>query len=509
MSTSRYPFKFPTLAGLLALAALLVIPGFLATAAETPEQWWTQGQDAVKAARRLQPVTRPAQNVILFVGDGMGLSTVTAARIFEGQRQGKSGEEHRLSFERLPYVALAKTYSTNQQVPDSAAAMTAMVTGFKTKDGVLSLNGNVTPKKASTVPGTEVRTLFEWAEQKGLATGLVTTTRVTHATPAACYAHSPHRGWECDADITAEDPANAQFPDIARQLVEFPYGDGLEVVLGGGRDRFLPQSLSDPEYPGKRGKRRDGRNLTQEWLNRHPQAAYVWNKAQFDAVDPQSTKRLLGLFEPSHLSYETDRSRDAAGEPSLSDMTAKAIAILSRNPKGFVLMVEGGRIDHAHHDNNAHRALTDTVELDRAVALAREKTNPQETLIMVTADHGHVLALAGYPTRGNPILGKVRENDAFGNPAPELARDQKGLPYTTLIYGNGPGHRQPRPDLSQINTEDPDYRQEAAVPLKDDTHSGEDVPLYAGGPGAHLFHGVLEQHAIFHLMVEAMQMNNR
>jgi alkaline phosphatase len=103
----------------------------------------------------------------------------------------------------------------------------------------------------------------------------------------------------------------------------------------------------------------------------------------------------------------------------------------------------------------------------------------------------------------------VRENDAFGNPAPELARDQKGLPYTTLIYGNGPGHRQPRPDLSQTNTEDPDYRQEAAVPLKDDTHSGEDVPIYAGGPGAHLFHGVQEQHAIFHLMVEAMQLGNR
>lgn len=506
--------KHSSVSCILVLILSLILPLHpLKAGAESPQEWYQQGQQAVQAAKKLAQLPQPAKNVILMIGDGMNIPTVTAARIFEGQSLGKKGEEHLLSFEKLPHVALSKTYCTNSTVTDSAAAMTAIVTGVKTKDGVLSINQNVTPHKASTVSGNELITMFELAKQRGLSAGVVTTTRVTHATLAACYAHSPDRDWECDANILNNlakdgDVTNAQFPDIARQLIEFSYGNGLEVALGGGRSYFMRETDADPEYGSKKGLRKDGRDLTNEWLNK-PGASYVWNKAQFDAIDSASTKHLLGLFEPSHMKYEADRAGDTGGEPSLSDMTAKAIGILSKNKKGFMLMVEGGRIDHALHDNNGYRVVTDTVEFAKAVEVAIKKTDPKDTLIVVTADHGHVLAIAGYATRGNPILGKVVENDYFGNPSPSnvfaLAGDN--LPYTTLVFGNGPGYASPRTDLTAVDTTAPNYKQQAAVPMGSETHSGEDVAIYAGGPGAHLFQGVQEQSYIFHAICAAMKIH--
>jgi alkaline phosphatase len=368
---------------------------------------------------------------------------------------------------------------------------------------------------------------MEQAEQRGLSTGVVTTTALTHATPAACYAHSPKRDWESDALLPPATRA-ASFPDIARQLIEFPHGDGPDVALGGGREHFLPRETSDPEDPTRTGSRTDGRDLTREWLARHPKAAYVWDRAQFDAVAPEATDHLLGLFQPSHMHFEADRASDGAGEPSLSEMTAKAIDILSRNPSGYFLMVEGGRIDHAHHGNNAYRALTDTIELSNAVRTALEKTDPAETLVVVTADHSHVFTIAGYPTRGNDILGKVIPNDEDGEPAAQPALDARGLPYTTLGYQNGPGGAigeavEPeganrvllwmkarlgifnrRPDLTDVDTAAPGYLQQATFPMWSGTHGGEDVAVYAGGPGARLFHGVQEQSYVYHAMVEAL-----
>lgn len=499
---------------------------------ESRDQWYADGQRAVEAAKRMRPDRARARNVILFVGDGMGISTVTAARILAGQLRGESGEENLLSFERLPYVALSKTYSVNQQTADSAPTMTAIITGVKTDDGIIAVDQDVVGGDHNTVKGNELPTFLELAERAGLSTGVVSTARITHATPAACYAHSADRDWESDANLS---PAARKddFPDIARQLVEFPHGNGLEVVLGGGRSKFLPRTMPDPEEPGRTGERNDGRNLVEEWLRQRPRSVYAWNKSQFDAVDAANTDRLLGLFERSHMKYEHDRAKDAGGEPSLSEMTSKAIRLLAKNRKGYFLMVEAGRIDHAHHEGNAYRALTDTVELANAVSVALAKTDPRETLIIVTADHSHVFTIAGYPTRGNDILGLVRANDGRGNPAADYQRDSLGLPYTTLGYSNGPGYPGPsaaqpegpkryphsgtgysgvtrgRPDLSKVPTADPDYLQEAAVPHAFETHGGEDVAIYAGGPGAYLIHGVQEQNVIFHVMAEAMRLSLR
>jgi alkaline phosphatase len=208
-------------------------------------------------------------------------------------------------------------------------------------------------------------------------------------------------------------------------------------VLGGGRRHFLPapSENSVPELESNHsGKRTDGRNLIAEWQAVYPDGIYVEDSFELNALATERTKQVLGLFNPSHLRYETDRAAKQAPEPSLQAMTAQAIAILDNNPRGFLLVVEAARIDHAHHAGNAYNALSDTIELSKAVKTAVENTNPKDTLIIATADHGHVFTMAGYPKRGNPILGKVVAVDEM---EPKLAADN--LPYTTLGYAIGRG----------------------------------------------------------------------
>ena len=259
----------------------------------------------------------------------------------------------------------------------------------------------------------------------------------------------------------------------------------------------------------KHGKRKDGRNLIEEYVAQH-NAEYVWNQQQFDAINPKKTKRLLGLFQPSHMHYEHDRANDKAGEPSLAEMTSKAIDILSQNNKGYFLAVEAARIDHASHAGNAYRTFSETAALSDAVKTAMSKVDMSNTLIIVTADHSHSLTLAGYPKRGNPILGKVVAPEKT---KPTLAEDNK--PYTTVTFANGTGYHEhvvePSDmrvgrvkDMSNVDTTDPDFHQEALVPLAYETHAAEDVAIFAGGPKAHLFHGVHEQSYIYYVMEDAL-----
>ena len=490
---------------LVSVLGLLSFP-LAAHAQQSAGDWYEAGRATVeRILSQRATANASAKNVILFVGDGMGVSTVTAARILEGQLRGETGEENELFFETFPNVALAKTYNTDAQVPDSAGTMTAMATGVKTRAGLISVSDAALRGDCASQQGTELLTFLELAEARGLATGVVSTARLTHATPAANYAHVMERNFESDAD--AANLANAgDCADIARQLIEFidnvEGADGLEVALGGGRGAFLPnRDGADPEGGGA-GDRLDGRDLTEEWVERHDDATYVWNAAQFAAVDPGEVSHLLGLFEASHMEYEYDRENDSAGEPSLSEMTAKAIEILSNNPNGYYLNVEAGRIDHAHHATSPRRALVDTIEFARAVQTAYEMVDLSETLIIVTADHSHVFTIAGYPTRGNPILGKV----AGANAEPSLAED--GRPYTTLGYINGPNAGR-EADLSEVDTEHESFRSQTLVPLGSETHAGEDVPVYAAGAGSDLVRGVIEQNVIFHIMMEAMQLDQR
>lgn len=465
-----------------------------------------------------------AKNVILFVGDGMGVSTVTAARILDGQMNGLAGEENQLSFDKFPFSGLSKTYNVDAQTPDSAGTMTAMMSGIKTDVGVIGVDEDIERGDCSTVVGNELVTALELAEIAGKSTGIISTARITHATPAATYAKSADRNWEDISDMP-EAAVTAGCSDIADQLINFEANleanfegldvDGIEVVMGGGRRHFLPrdEAFNSPDAASSvEGDRTDGRDLTAEWQTMYENGVYIFDQSGFDGLDTETTEKVFALFNESHMQYEADRSNDIAGEPSIAEMTSAAIKVLDNNEKGFFLMVESGRIDHAHHAGNAYGALHDTIAFAEAVDAADKLTDDEDTLIIVTADHGHVFTIAGYPKRGNPILGKV-----VNVGSDEAATAADGTPYTTLGYTNGLGFRNlgdvtnsdasylagpdtGRKDITDVDTTTPGYHQEALIPLSSETHSGEDVGIYAKGPGAFLVNGTNEQSVIFHVM---------
>ncbi len=456
-------------------------------------------------ARRLEQKIASAKNVILFIGDGMGISTLTAGRIYAGQKKGLDGESYKLTIEQMSHLALSKTYAHDGQIADSASTATAIVTGAKVNMRTLGLTKEAPFGRCENSKGHEATTLFELAEKAGLATGVVSTARITHATPASTYAKSASRNWENDTELGGEESAGCK--DIAAQLIDWPAGDGFEVVFGGGRQNFMTSEQKDPEYEKKSGRRKDGRDLISEWTSKSDAHTFIWDQAGFDATDFASDAKVLGLFEPSHMQFELDRSKDKAGEPSLADLTKAAITRVSQNDKGYVLMVEGGRVDHGHHANNAKRALEDVDALDNAVKAALDMTNDEETLILVTADHSHVFVIAGYSARNNPILGKSATGIGTYNKAAD------GKPYTTLGYWNGPGSVCTekdgqmtclRPDISKVDTEADNYLQQSLLPMSSETHGGEDVAIFASGPGSELVNGVMEENEIFHVLAKSL-----
>ena len=390
-----------------------------------------------------------AKNAIVFIGDGMGVSTTTAARIFAGQQQGVDGESFSLSWEDFPQAALVKTFNFDAQVPDSAGTATAILSGFRARIGQVNIapEPKVAGPEGSCDRAALPRTLLDRAKARGLRVGVVSTARITHATPAALYAHAYDRGWEAPGDVP-EALRGAGCVSIAEQLAEVP----LDLVLGGGSAEFADVDVS--------------------------------RYKSFESLDA-ITLPAMRLFTPSHMSFEADRT----DEPSLAEMTAAAINALE-GEAGYLLVVEAGRIDHAHHATNAYRALEDTVALHEAVASAKRLAG-EDTLLVVTADHSHVFTMGGYPARGNPILGLVHgvEPDTRGRLAEaELAED--GEPFTTLSYANGPVARE---DADWSAAEERDFRQPALVPKGSESHAGEDVPLFARGAGAERFGGVMDQ----------------
>ena len=422
---------------------------------------------------------KSAKNVIIFIGDGMGVSTVTAARIFDGQSQGKLGDEHALAFEDFEHLALIKTYNTNAQVPDSAGTATAILSGYKTNIGAVNVKPNTSVTKmalASCSLKIAPPTLVERAKDAGLSVGIISTARITHATPAAMYGHAVDRGWETDADVR-DSAKKIGCKGLARQLID----SDADIILGGGRAKFSDELLA-------------------KWDD-HEGNLYVTDAPSLRSL-PEGDK-LLGLFTPSHMSYEADR--DDAKEPSLAEMAALAIDKFEAKNTGYIIMVEAGRVDHAHHGTNAYRAMRDMQALNEAVKVAKDKTG-DDTLIMVTGDHSHVFTMAGYPARGNPIMGLVRNPDPeAGKPSEDYALAEDGKPYTTLGYHNGPNVRDANaPALTDNMVQAPDYQQQTAVHMSSETHAGEDVPLYATGPGSHRVRGVMEQNEIHGVMMKAL-----
>ncbi|XP_015230834.1 PREDICTED: alkaline phosphatase, tissue-nonspecific isozyme isoform X2 [Cyprinodon variegatus] len=460
-----------------------------------PKYWNNWAQQTLKNALKLQSLNiNKAKNLILFLGDGMGVPTVTAARILKGQLNGKTGEETQLEMDKFPFVSLAKTYNTNAQVPDSAGTATAFLCGVKANEGTVGVSAAAVRSQCNTTEGNEVTSILKWAKDARKSVGIVTTTRLTHATPSAAYAHCVDRDWYSDNEMPPE-ALQSGCKDIARQLFEnIP---NIDVLMGGGRKYMHPKNMSDVEYPNQAkhsGTRNDGRNLVEEWKARmKDKAHYVWNKNQLLSLDPRNVDYLLGIFEPNDMSYDLERNSDT--DPSLTEMVDVAIKILKKNPNGFYLLVEGGRIDHGHHEGKAKQALHEAVEMDRAIGRADLLTSTLDTLTVVTADHSHVFSFGGYTHRGSTIFGLAPMSSDI---------DQK--PFTSILYGNGPGYKLvngARENVSTIKYEDNNYRAQSAVPLNYETHGGEDVAVFAKGPLAHLLHGVHEQNYIPHVMAYA------
>ena len=475
--------------------------------AEMPQKnnkWFTDAQKVLKAKMARTPNTNRAKNVILLVADGNGVGTNYATRLYMGQKAGGYGDEFILAHEEFPYLALSKTYNTNAQTPDSAGTSTAMNTGIKTKAGVIGLSEQARRGECADVAGATVKSFAEMMHDEGKSIGFISTARITHATPAAGYAYSGDRNWEDDSKI----PEGCDQKDIAQQLIDKLNTGAIDIAMGGGRRHFIPKEVTGDE--GKNGKRKDGRNLIEE--AKKGGAAYAWDDASFADLKLDGKTPILGLFQSSHMKYEHDRT----GEPSLAEMTEAAIKHLAHNDKGYYLLVEAGRVDHANHDGNAHRTVTDNEAFVKAIAKAVAMTSAEDTLILVTSDHEHAIAFNGYCGRGSDITGLCFEVDPAGvkhADEPNLADD--GKPYTVIGYLNGAGsvlkkgedgsYKGERPDgLTNDTAMDPDYVQQALIPKSSETHSGEDVAIYARGPWAHLVDGTVEQNYIFHVMNHAV-----
>lgn len=464
---------------------------------EDRDFWYSNARKDVEKSLQHKWNTRQAKNVILFVGDGMGINTITASRIY------KAGESGQLSFEQFPNVGLLKTYCADKQVPDSASTATALFCGVKTNLHTTGVAATVRVDdcEASLQGRHQVDSVLAWAQGAGKHTGFVTTTRVTHATPSALYAHVPNRKWECEAKVPAL--ARERCKDIARQLVEDSPGKNIRVIMGGGRQCLITNSTFSPQDPEDTWacRREDGMNLVHDWTldktKRGFTSRYVTQTDELSNVNVDKTDFLLGIFANGHTRMNHDRDTSPSGTPSLEQMTSTALEMLMKSQNGFLLVIEGGLIDFAHHRGKARRALDETLNFDMAiektVATLESRGILDDTLVVVTADHDHGLSMSGYPDRGAEIYGLAMPS-----------RIDK-MPFTTLTYATGSkdnyhysvqssGVLRESPAL--VDYKSFDYHQQAGILNNEVAHGGGDVPVYATGPMAHLFHGVHEQNFV-------------
>jgi alkaline phosphatase len=398
-----------------------------------------------------------AKSHIFFIVDGMGHAHLTGARIYAG------GSDHRLHIESFPVVGLVRTYSSNDYVTDSASSATAYASGVKTYNRSIGLTD---PAKTPSGKSEPLPTLLQRAQEAGKSVGIVTTTRVTHATPAAYYAQVPNRNME---------------QEIAEQLIN----QKIDLVLGGGRSFFLPESVG--------GLRKDGRNLLEEHRARGDQVLTEYS--ELTASQLSLNTPLLGLFEDDHLPYDLNRTDS---QLPLSALVEFAITHLSKNPKGYVLIVEPGRVDHASHMNWARLAFGDMLAFDEAIKVTLRLRDSQ-TLVVVTADHETGgLALNGYApvdqTQGERLL-KNQTRD-FANP-----HYNHGL----ISWASGPGFDSPL----IVDEEEINFRHKATYPAPKNSayHTAVDVPLFALGPGQEMFNGFHNNNEIVHRVIKILQLS--
>ncbi len=440
----------------LALGAVFAIAAFGAgTAAATG--FFDQHRDSTERAVAAALVDRHPDNVIFFLGDGMGTQEITAARYYQGV-------QNSLNVDRMPFTGFDTTWAVKPGAgpnylpdydPDSASTGTSWATGQKTIDERISQG----PSTAENVPGTNLKTVLEIAQKRGMKVGDVSTAEITDATPAVLASHISLRGCQGPANMAAcptESKAAGGLGSIAEQEVDHK----VDVLLGGGRSRFEQPITGGPDA---------GKNVIQSAQSKGYQ--YVSDAAGLSGV--KANKPVLGLFNPGNMSLEwsgptaslgkgnspapCSENQRPANEPSLATMTSKAISLLE-NRKGFFLQVEGASIDKQDHATNACGQLGETVAFDNAIGVALDyQRHHPDTLIVVTADHSHTSQIVGEDASGSGLPTGYSTN--------LTTKDGQTLTltYGTAGYG-GPGAAPVATPPSQ-------------------QHTGAVVPVWASGPG--------------------------
>jgi alkaline phosphatase len=379
--------------------------------------------------------------VILFVGDGLVAGNLTAARMYD------VGADHHLTMDTFPHLALVTNYANDFAVPDSPGAASAIATGVKVNNGTIG----VSPK------GRTIQTILELARQRGRAVGIVTTGELTDAGIAAFYAHVPR-----SSDL---DAIGAQFAQNAN----------LDVALGGGAEHFTPESKS--------GHRKDGRDLLLEM--KQQKAEIMRSKAELENAPIFTASPRVGIFSNGDLAY-SNQIETGSQEPSLSDMVRRAIEFLELHERGYFLVVDAELISRAAEQNDGEHVLTETVDMDRAIATALRYAGEKSVVVAVGLHATGGMTLNGYPLRQEHGIGLLGVN-AFGYPAIAWATGPLG-PQPPAVIPKG----SPAPPVSG--------KEPAAFYAPTAIDSAQDVIAIGKGPGTEALKGVIDNTQIFQIL---------
>ena len=393
-------------------------------------------------------VLRKPFGIIVFVGEGLAPSRLAATRAFAG------GADNHLSLDSMENLALLTNHSKDFAAPDQAAAVTAIATGVRVTNRAIAINGD----------GKPIKSLVELAREQGRATGLVTDTKLTDPTSAAFYAHPT------DPD------------DIESIAAEFVNRVNVDIAMGGGSAQFLPIA--------KGGERQDGRDLLLD-LRRNG-FDIVQTRAELEAIPAWRRSKVFGAFSKTELAF-TNEVEERSQQPSLSDMVRRAIQLLQYNTGGYLLVVDAGLMRKAAQENNAERTFNQTIELDRAVAVARNYAGPKSTIIVCGDVAIGGLSLNGFPFRQDSGIALLGFN-AGGQPWITWATGPNGIKSygAAKIPGNPNGNGGEQPDVEQ--------REPAAVYTKAALGTVDDVIAFGSGPGTGELRGILDNTKIFEII---------
>lgn len=462
------------------------------------------GSAGAKEAVSLKESNVKAKYVFYFIGDGLGTSQRQISEYYSKEITGD--HHHKLVMNTFPNSAINTTHSLDTLITDSAAAGTALATGQKTNNGVISKDPQ----------GHNLVTIMELAEKEGIATGIATTTRVTHATPAVFISHNESRSNE---------------NDIAYDMLD----SGVDYIVGGGLRHFLPEGWVDRSLDGFgnkiKSKRKDDLNIFSEFQKKGYKVRYgLDGSEQFSKEVFEKDDKYMNLFTYSHLPYSLDDIyNEKYDTPTLAEMTAKGIELLSQNDKGFFFMIEGGRIDHACHPNDTKAAIMDTLAFDDAIAEAYKfyEKHKDETLIIVVGDHetgglglgintNYFLNLSALDSvqssleeldgvyDGNREAYMAYVANSFGLTSltkEELALLEKGMDYAdegSYTYSNKYKYDEAALAVTHI------VSQRAGVYWTSYAHTATQIPLSAIGIGASSYNGFLDNTDIAKITAELL-----